>query len=53
LRLEEVRNLDEELNRIKKEAPLRLEDIYEFIKIIEQFNILKGVEFPKSSKELD
>jgi len=48
--IKEVRNLDIELNRIKKQAPLKLEDIYEFIKIVEYFNQLKVVEFKNPLK---
>ena len=48
--IKEVRNLDIELNRVKKEAPLKLEDIYEFIKIVEYFNQLKVIEFENPLK---
>jgi DNA mismatch repair protein MutS2 len=49
--IKEVKNLDIELNRIKKEAPLKLEDIYEFIKIVEYFNQLKLIEFENPLKK--
>ncbi len=39
-----VPNLDEELNRIKKQAVLREEEIYAFVMMISYFNSLKALE---------
>lgn len=44
-------NLDDLLARLKKEATLRVEEIYYFVQIIEYFNYLKGLEAPSNLKE--
>jgi DNA mismatch repair protein MutS2 len=44
-------NLDEVLARTKKQAILRLEEIFYFVKIIEYFNYLKSLEAPIILKE--
>ena len=43
--LKKVKNLDEELLKIKKQGIIKLEQIYEFIKIIEYFYYLKKINF--------
>ncbi|MEA3455374.1 MAG: endonuclease MutS2 [Campylobacterota bacterium] len=43
----EVPNLDGQLNRIKKQAILGLDEIYAFVKIIIYFNTLKALELPE------
>ena len=43
----EVPNLDGQLNRIKKQAVLGLDEIYAFVKIIMYFNALKALELPE------
>ncbi|MEA3418280.1 MAG: endonuclease MutS2 [Campylobacterota bacterium] len=43
----EVPNLDGQLNRIKKQAVLGLDEIYAFVKIIMYFNTLKALELPE------
>ena len=45
-KLPTVPNLDEEINRLSKNATLQLEDIYSFVKIIEFFNRLKALSLP-------
>jgi DNA mismatch repair protein MutS2 len=45
--IKEVQNLDREINLIKKQGVLRLQEIYGFVKIIEYFNSLKAVELPE------
>ncbi|MGC9351248.1 MAG: endonuclease MutS2 [Sulfurovum sp.] len=42
-----VKNLDLELNLIKKQAVLGLEEIYAFVTMISYFNRLKSQEFPE------
>ena len=44
--LPELKNLDDELIRLSKEATLSLDEIYEFVKIIEFFNKLKAMSLP-------
>ncbi len=43
----EVPDLDGQLNRIKKQAVLGLDEIYAFVKIIMYFNALKALELPE------
>lgn len=43
----EVPNLDGQLNRIRKQAILGLDEIYAFVKIIMYFNALKALELPE------
>ena len=43
----EVPNLDRELNRIKKQAVLALDEIYAFVSMFSYFNILKTVGLPE------
>ena len=45
--MKEVPNLDEQLNRIKKQGVLSLEDIYAFVIMIEYFNALKASSLPE------
>jgi len=45
--IKEVANLDNELNRIKKQGVLRLEEIYAFMSIVSYFNTLKAVNLPE------
>lgn len=43
----EVRNLDDEINRIKKQGVLRLEEIYAFMTMVAYFNSLKALTLPE------
>lgn len=43
----DVPNLDNELNRIKKQGILRLEEIYSFMLIVSYFNTLKALSLPE------
>ncbi len=43
----EIPNLDGQLNRIKKQAVLGIDEIYTFVKIILYFNKLKALESPE------
>jgi len=45
--IKEVPNLDEQLNRLKKQGILSLDDIYAFVTIIEYFNALKASSLPE------
>ena len=45
--MKEVPNLEEQLNRIKKQGVLSLEDIYAFVTMIEYFNALKASSLPE------
>jgi len=45
--IKEVPNLDNELNRIKKQGVLRLEEIYAFMSIVSYFNTLKAINLPE------
>ncbi len=45
--MKEVPNLDEQLNRLKKQGILSLEDIYAFVTMIEYFNALKASSLPE------
>jgi len=45
--MKEVPNLDEQLNRIKKQGVLSLEEIYAFITMIGYFNTLKASSLPE------
>jgi len=45
--MREVPNLDEQLNRLKKQGVLSLEDIYAFVTMIEYFNALKASSLPE------
>ena len=45
--MKEVPNLDEQLNRIKKQGVLSLEDIYAFVTMIGYFNALKASSLPE------
>jgi len=45
--IKDVHNLDEQLNRIKKQGVLSLEDIYAFVIMIEYFNALKASSLPE------
>jgi len=45
--MKEVQNLDEQLQRIKKQGVLRIEDIYAFVTMIEYFNALKASSLPE------
>jgi len=42
-----VPNLDRELNLLKKQAILSLDEIYAFVTMISYFNVLKNVAFPE------
>jgi len=43
----EVQNLDTELNRLKKQGVLRLQEIYAFVTMIAYFNSLKAIGLPE------
>ena len=43
----EVPDLDGQLNRIRKQTVLGLDEIYAFVKIIMYFNALKALELPE------
>lgn len=45
--MKEVPNLDEELNKIKKQGILRLQEIYAFATIVAYFNTLKAINLPE------
>jgi len=45
--MKEVPNLDEQLNRIKKQGVLSLDDIYAFMTMVEYFNALKASSLPE------
>ncbi len=45
--MKEVINLDEQLNRIKKQGVLSLDEIYAFMTIVEYFNSLKASSLPE------
>ncbi|CAA6818257.1 MAG: Recombination inhibitory protein MutS2 [uncultured Sulfurovum sp.] len=45
--IKEVPNLDEQLNRLKKQGVLSLEEIYAFVSMIEYFNALKACSLPE------
>jgi DNA mismatch repair protein MutS2 len=45
--IKEVPNLDEQLNRIKKQGILRLEDIHAFVTMVSYFNALKAINLPE------
>ncbi len=45
--MKEVPNLDEQLNRIKKQGVLSLEEIYAFVQMVEYFNALKASSLPE------
>ncbi len=45
--IKEVKNLDIELNRIKKQGVLGLEEIFSFLTIVTYFNSLKALTLPK------
>lgn len=44
--IKDMPNLDEQLMRLKKQAILKIEDIYSFIKIVDYFNALKATSLP-------
>ncbi len=45
--MKEVPNLDEQLNRLKKQGVLGIEEIYAFVQIVEYFNALKASSLPE------
>ena len=45
--IKEVPNLDEQLQRIKKQGILRLEEIHAFVTMVEYFNSLKAITLPE------
>jgi len=45
--IKETPNLDEELQRIKKQGVLRIEEIYAFMRIVGYFNTLKATTLPE------
>ncbi|CAA6825918.1 MAG: Recombination inhibitory protein MutS2 [uncultured Sulfurovum sp.] len=45
--IKEVPNLNEELNNIKKQGVLRLQEIYAFATIVSYFNALKAINLPE------
>jgi len=45
--MKEVPNLDQQLNRIKKQGILSLDEIYAFVQMIEYFNALKASSLPE------
>lgn len=45
--MKEVPNLDDELNKLKKQGVLRLQEIYAFATMIGYFNSLKAIELPE------
>ena len=45
--IKEVPSLDEQLNRLKKQGVLDIEEIYAFVQIVEYFNALKASSLPE------